>query len=146
MPVIVIGADTAAGSAIIEALAAPGREVRAFVSDPDVAAALKEQGIKVALGDVSDDSHVEAASLHCFSAVLVSEAARDGRERSFAATELDVLRGWARAVSAAAVRRVIWVHEGDPPRVDAPEMATVSPEAEDVGGRVAALDDARVID
>jgi nucleoside-diphosphate-sugar epimerase len=146
MPVIVIGADTPAGSAIIEALAAPGREVRAFVSDPDVAAALKEQGIKVALGDVSDDSHVEAASLHCFSAVLVSEAARDGRERSFAATELDVLRGWARAVSAAAVRRVIWVHEGDPPRVDAPEMATVSPEAEDVGGRVAALDDARVID
>lgn len=146
MPVIVIGADTVAGSAIIEALASPGREVRAFVSDPGSAAALKERGIKVALGDVSDDSHVEGAALHCFSAVLVGEAARDGRERSFAETELDVLRGWARAVSAAAVRRVIWVYDGDPPPVDAPEVATVSPEAEDVGARVSALDDARVID
>jgi nucleoside-diphosphate-sugar epimerase len=146
MPVIVIGADTVPGEAIIEALAIPGREVRAFVSDPEAAASLKERGVKVALGDVSDDSHIEGAALHCFSAVLVAEAASDDRERSFAAAELDVLEGWSRAVGAAAVRRVIWVYDGDPPPVKAPEVARVSPRVEDLGARVSSLDDALALD
>lgn len=146
MPVIVIGADTAPGVAIIEKLIAPGREVRAFVSDPGAAAGLRGQGVKVALGDVSDDSHVEVAALNCFSAVLVAEAARDHRERSFAASETDILKGWARATAAAAVRRVIWVYDGIPPPTDTPEVALVSPSEEDLGSKVFALDDAIVID
>ncbi len=146
MPVIVIGADTAPGAAIVDTLAAPSREIRAFVSDPEAAAFLRERGVKVALGDVSDDSHVEAAALNCFTAVLVAEAARDERERSFADNEFDVLRGWARAVTAAAVRRVIWVYESDPPPVDIPEVARVVPGDEDLALKVFALDDALVID
>ena len=146
MPVIVIGADTAPGTAIIDTMTAPDREIRAFVSDPEVAASLRERGVKVALGDVSDDSHVEMAALNCFTAVLVAEAARDERERAFASSEIDVLRGWARAVAAAAVRRVIWVYEGDPPPVDTPEVARVGPGEEDFASRVFALDDALVID
>ena len=145
MPVIVVGADTEQGSAILQALSSPNREVRAFVSDPDSAAALRERGVKVALGDVSDDSHVEGASLNCFCAVLVAQAAVDDRERSFADSELEVLRGWAEAVGRSKVHRVIWVYEGDPPPVEVPEVARVSPEDEELGARVAALDDARAI-
>jgi uncharacterized protein YbjT (DUF2867 family) len=86
MPVIVVGADTSQGRAVVEGLLEPGREVRAFVSDPDAGAELRELGVKVALGDVSDDSHVQGACTNCFTAVLVTEAARDGRERSFASS------------------------------------------------------------
>lgn len=145
MPVIVVGADTEPGLAIIDALIEPNREVRAFVSDPETAASLKSRSVKVALGDVSDDSHIEAAALHCFTAVLVSEAARDGRERSFASSENEALAAWARAVANAGVHRVIWAHDGEPPPVDVPEVAQVSPSDQDLARRVAELDDARVI-
>ena len=145
MPVIVIGADTEAGLAVINELADPGREIRAFVSDPETASDLRRLGVKVALGDVSDDSHVEAAALHCFTAVLVAEAARDNRERSFALSETDVLEAWGRAVSNAHVNRAIWVYDGIPPSIDVPEVATVSPIDAGLAQRVAKLDDARVI-
>ncbi len=59
MPVIVVGADTPQGRAVVEGLVEPGREVRAFVSDPIVGAELRDMGVKVALGDVSDDSHIQ---------------------------------------------------------------------------------------
>jgi len=145
MPVIIIGADTSAGLAISNELANPGREVRAFVSDPVIAGDLKRLGVKVALGDVSDDSHIEAAAMHCFTAVLVAEAARDGRERSFARSEADLLESWARAVSNAKVNRVIWVYDGVAPAVEVSEVATVSSADPNLARRVAELDDARVI-
>ncbi|HLF61606.1 MAG TPA: hypothetical protein VI980_10555 [Acidimicrobiia bacterium] len=145
MPAIVIGADTEAGMAIIDALAQPGREIRGFVSDPGVAAILRRRGVKVALGDVSDDSHIEGAALHCFTVVLVGEAAGDDRERSFARTEIEVLEAWGRAAVSARAHRVIWVLGGEPPVVDVPEVAQVSPTDPDFARRVAELDDARVI-
>ncbi len=145
MPVIVVGADTSQGRAVVAGLAEPGREVRAFVSDPAVGAELRELGVKVALGDVSDDSHIQGACTNCFTAVLITEAARDGRERSFAANEEQVLKGWAAAAAASGVTRVIWVHEGEPPPVRVREVRTVSPDHPDLVGEVAALDDARVL-
>jgi putative NADH-flavin reductase len=145
MPAIVIGADTDTGLAIIDALIHPGREVRAFVSNPDIGSNLKERGVKVALGDVSDDSHIEGAALHCFTAVLVCDAARDGRERSFADTETAVLEAWGRAVVNARVHRVIWVCDGEPPPVEVPEVTRVSPAEQGFALLVADLDDARVI-
>jgi len=142
MPVIVVGADTKEGKAIIEGLVEPGREVRAFVSDPDVAADLRSAGVKVALGDVSDDSHVQGACTNCFTAVLLTEAARDDRERSFATTETEILQGWADAVTASAVTRVIWVHDGDVPSTGVKESTRVSPSEPDLIDRVVALDNA----
>ena len=143
MPVIVVGADTGVGRAIIDGLYTPAREIRAFVSDEEQGAELKDLGIKVALGDVSDESHVEAAALNCFTAVLVAEASTDDRERSFAATPTDVLAGWARAV--ASVTRVIWVSAGEVPDTATPEMAKVDPDDPDVVAKVVALDDAQKI-
>ena len=115
MPVIVVGADTDSGEAIVEELSQPGREVRVFVSDDSRVDRYRAQGLKVALGDVSDDSHIWGAATRCFSAVLITEAADDDRERSFARSPQAVLQGWADAVTRAGVRRVIWVSGDDPP-------------------------------
>ncbi|MEX0757423.1 MAG: NAD(P)H-binding protein [Acidimicrobiia bacterium] len=141
MPVIVVGADTAVGRAIVDALLEPDREVRAFVSDLGAAEELREQGVKVALGDVSDPSHVGGACTRCFSAVLITEAATDDRERSFARTPGAVLAGWVEAVQDAQVTRVIWVGEGAIP-VPGLEVAKVGVAEPDIPARVAELDDA----
>ena len=145
MPVIVVGADTPTGRAVVEGLVEPGREVRVFVSDPGAGAELRELGVKVALGDVSDDSHVQGACMNCFTAVLITDAARDRRERSFATNEANVLEGWAAAAAASGVTRVIWVHDGEPPPVRVREVRTVSPDHPDLVAEVAALDNARFL-
>ena len=145
MPVIVVGADTAAGRNVVEALLEPDREVRAFVSDATVAAQLRAQGVKVAIGDVSDDTHVEVASTNCFSAVLMTSAASDDRERAFATSPEKVLEGWARAVAAVGVTRVIWVGSGELPHVKTPESTAVDPNDPDLAMKVAELDDAQEI-
>ncbi|MCH7583037.1 MAG: NAD(P)H-binding protein [Acidobacteria bacterium] len=145
MPVIVVGADTSAGQAIIQRLQKPEREVRAFVSDERVGAQLKKSGFKVALGDVSDESHIETASTRCFSAILIAEAAMDDRERSFAGTVDEVLGGWARAVVNSEVTRVIWVSQADHPRTPTREVARVDPDDPELVEKVVALDDAQVI-
>ena len=128
MPVIVIGADTPVGEAVVRAVAPSAAEVRAFISDDRFVDALRNRGVKVALGDVSDSSHVSAAALNCFCAILVVEAATDTRERSFAKRPQDVVEGWAEAVSDARVHRTLWAgidgaHMPFP--TPTPEVATV---------------------
>ncbi len=144
MPVIVVGADTDLGSSIIDALIEPDREVRAFVTDIDESIRLKADGVKVALGDVSDPSHVGGACLNCFSAVFITEAAQDGRERAFARDRFTVLEGWAEAAREAAVTRVIWVDaSGELPTTGIAQTAVVDPNnVQDVAAEVARLDDA----
>jgi len=109
MPVIVIGADSEYGIAVAQALARRDGEVRAFVTDPGSAQPLRDLGIKVAVGDVSDGSHIEGAAHRAFTAVLISEAASDGRERSFARSFDHLVTAWADALQAARVERVLWV-------------------------------------
>lgn len=147
MPVIVVGADTPVGEAIMGRLIDPDREVRAFVSDPSCGARLKESRVKVALGDVSDGSHVSSACLRCHTAVLVCEAGRDGREISFAADTGELFAQWAQAVSEAGVRRVIWVTDHPVPEAQVPEQATVDSglSHQEIATRVADLDDASVL-
>ncbi|MGH3667390.1 MAG: hypothetical protein ACRDU7_03820, partial [Acidimicrobiia bacterium] len=89
--------------------------------------------------------HIQGACSNCFTAVLISEAARDQRERSFATNERQVLEGWAAAAAASGVIRVIWVHDGELPPVRVREVRTVSPEHPDLVREVAALDDARFL-
>ena len=128
MPVIVIGADTPIGEAVVQAVVPSAAEARAFISDERFAGGLRALGVKVALGDVSDISHVEAAALNCFCAVLMVEAAADGRERAFATNHRDVMEGWASAIRGAGVQRAIWVSGVDPAirfPFSVPETATV---------------------
>ncbi len=147
MPVIVVGADTPVGLSIVSALIEPDREVRAFVTDAEVGVSLKARGVKVALGDVSDPSHVGGACLNCFSVVLVTEAADDRRERAFARDRRTVLEGWAEAAREADVTRVIWVDSlGGLPPTGIDETAVVRPgEVDDVAAEVVRLDDAATL-
>lgn len=143
MPVIVVGADTPLGASIVSGLVAPGREVRAFVSDESAASELRSLGVKVALGDISDESHIEGAATRCFSAVLVVDAATDSRVRAFAKTTRDVLNAWAAAVTK--VTRVIWVTDGEVPDVKATQVGVVDPADPDVVAKVVSMDDAAEI-
>jgi putative NADH-flavin reductase len=126
MPVIVVGADTVIGTLVAEALAGRSAEVRAFVTDPSTAPSLRELGIKVAVGDVSDGSHIGGAAHGCFSAVLLTEAASDARERSFANGADEVLEAWHGAIAEAGITRAIWVGR-TPPRDSAPESVVLDP-------------------
>jgi putative NADH-flavin reductase len=146
MPVIVVGADTPLGEAIVAALVSRGGETRAFATDPERAAALRALGAKVAVGDLSDGSHVGAAAYNTFTAVIVEDAAFDGRQFSFAADATEVLETWGGAVRDSRVQRVIWV--GNPPASleapFAPEFAVVTPNDrsdEEIAVEVADLND-----
>lgn len=125
MPVMIIGADTPLGEAILSGMTDRSGEVRAFVSDPEFGDRYKTAGVKVATGDVSDASHVEAACTNVHTAVLVTDAARDGRERTFADTPDAVVSAWADAVGSAQVKRVVWVDPGEPPTTSIAEEAIV---------------------
>jgi hypothetical protein len=108
MPVIVVGADTPLGRLTIDRLDGTVGELRAFVSDAREAETLRERGVKVAVGDVSDGSHVGGAATNAFCAVLLADAAVDDRERSFANDPPAVVAAWMDALAEAGVRRVIW--------------------------------------
>lgn len=146
MPVIVVGGDTPIGERILERFTGSDREVRAFVTDPRVALAWRDEGVKVAVGDVSDDSHLSGACLNCFTAVLVMTAAEDDRERAFAASPPAVLASWAKAADAAGVRRLIWVGDIPPPSSTRPEVAVVSPGHPDLVEEVHRLDAVSALD
>ena len=145
MPVIVIGADTPAGRAIVLRLAEGGGEVRAFVSAAAAADSWRRRGIKVAVGDVSDASHVGAAAAGAFSAILVPAAATDGRLLSFA-TPAAAVAGWFQAAAEARVTRLIVVGEvADLPlrgRSQVVVVPTAGRTEDEIAATVAALDEA----
>lgn len=147
MPVIVIGADTPLGRDVVDAVFKPDREVRAFVSDADEGILLKDRGLKVAVGDVSDGSHIEGAATRCFSAVLVVQAATDERERAFTNDLAATMEAWGQALHNAGVRRSIWVGAGPTGRYTK-EQVLVEVEGRDgiaVAQEVAELDEAAVL-
>ena len=108
MPVIVIGADTTLGAAIVPSLASRTGELRVFVSDGDIGEAFRGVA-KVAVGDVSDGSHVGGAAMGAFCAIVVSDAAHDDRERAFASNPVAVFERWADGLGDAGIARVIVV-------------------------------------
>ncbi|MDH3307239.1 MAG: NAD(P)H-binding protein [Acidimicrobiia bacterium] len=154
MPVLVVGADTPLGRSVIAALGTRDGEIRAFVSDPAEAARLKAVQAKVAVGDVSDASHIAAAGLNCFSVVFLTEAAHDDRERSFADSPRAVLEEWREAITGSGATRTIWVEteltrgSGNSARGLTAETAVVmgaGRPVEDVAAEVARLDDAATL-
>ena len=148
MPAIVIGADTDIGRAVVTALLNRQGEVRAFVSQAPVGAELKKLGVKVALGDVSDASHIGPAARNAFSAILIAEAAADERERSFATDPQAVFAVWAEALMDAGVKRIIWVGPSRAPKklttmeTEFFAVATRERDPAEIGREVAKLDDA----
>ena len=147
MPVIIVGADTPVGDAIVDALLPNAVEVRTFITDENRTDEFKRRGTKVATGDVSDASHIEGAATRCFCAILIVVAATDGRERSFATDAAEVTKGWAEAIRASGVQRAIWVGpadllEGLPPSVDEVTTVEVGNDLTAVAAEVASLEEA----
>ena len=146
MPVIVVGADTPLGGAIVGALAERGGEIRAFVGDGESAKTLRALGVKVAVGDMSDGSHLTAASHQAFTAVCVEAALHDGRPFAFAADADGVVDTWRTAIRDAGVRRAIWVGTRSPAPLlgCAPDVAAVQTQGRpepDIAREVADLND-----
>lgn len=110
MPVLVVGADTAAGRAAVEALARAGGEVRAYanaeVAGDDEAALLRALGVKVALGDLDDEAHLETALEQAHTVVhLAIDPLGD------ADAQLDALATTLSAAIGAGCRRLVWATE-----------------------------------
>jgi len=151
MPAIVIGADTDLGYRVASALTRRQGEVRGFVTDPASAGPLRRLGIKVAVGDVSDGSHIAGAAHDAFTAVLMAEAAVDDRERSFASSYEALVEAWASGLKDAGVRRIIWVGADPiPPGIGTgTESASIDTGAlspDEVAAEAARLDDLAVLD
>lgn len=152
MPVIIIGADTSLGASVVDALRVREGELRAFVTDPDMAEQLRSQGIKTALGDVSDASHVAGACWGAFSAVICPEAARDQRERSFLTEPDQVAAAWIQALAEAQVTRLVWLEDDEvepPAQPPLPQVATVATGGRDraqIAAEVARLDETASLD
>ena len=106
---------------------------------------MKKLGFKVALGDVSDESHIErqlqAASPRSW---WVKRPPMRGNGPSSAIHARFWLRGRER-VSSSGVTRVIWVLDGVPPETTALEVASVKPSDPELVSRIVELDDAQVI-
>jgi len=154
MPVIVIGADTPMGNAVVPALRPRSGEVRVFGTDPDAGERLRGMA-KVAVGDLSDGSHVGGAAIGAFCAVVIAAAAHDGRERYFAATPQAVFARWADGLSDAGISRIVAVGcpdevpEPDPLIGAAPEYVfvdTTGKSRETIAAEVAGLEAATSLD
>lgn len=110
MPVLVIGADTEFGRQIVPALRSTAAELRIYASDPDAVAPYRDFA-KVAVGDISDGTHVGGAATGAFCAIVIAAAAHDDRERSFAADTDSLFAQWADGLADAGVDRIIVVAE-----------------------------------
>ncbi|MEX2323317.1 MAG: hypothetical protein WEA29_06050 [Acidimicrobiia bacterium] len=152
MPMLIVGGDTPTGRALADAVAGRG-EIRMFVSNEAAAETLRSADFKVALGDVSDASHVGGAAIGAFCAVLLAEAAVDDRTRSFASDPSTVVGSWVSAVAEAGVRRVILVAGAENeellalsgPGVETAFVDANGIDAAALAARVVALDEARTL-
>lgn len=141
---MIVGADTELGLRLARTVTSPDREIRAFVSDPHTADHLRSLGVKVALGDVSDPTHIGAACTGVFTVVFVTEAAHDERVRDFIDNPATLIESWGEAAVEAGARRVIWVGDDPPAPTPGCEFATVGADLtiEQQVARIVELDDA----
>ena len=110
MPVLVTGAEAGLGASVIDHLSRTGGELRAFLdattcTDDDIAR-VRTGGCKVAIGELDDEGHLEAALeqvhtvAHCWTGPLHSPA-----------EQLEAAAALASAALGAHVRRLIWVRD-----------------------------------
>ena len=127
MPVFVTHADTAIGTDLVRALVAEGADVRAFATGAGDVAEVRAVGAIVAVGDLDDEGHLEAAMTHAHTVVVP--------EIGWLADADDVATSWpviVRAAVQAEVARIVVVS-----LVGARAGATVP--VLDVLGRIEAL-------
>jgi hypothetical protein len=110
MPVMVTGAEDALGATVVDALLHTGGEVRAFldgtVATAADAATLRGRGCKVAVGELDDEGHLEAAlaQVHTVAHCWGGPGHDPGGLVAAGATLASALLG-------AGVRRLVWIRE-----------------------------------
>lgn len=110
MPVMITGAESGLGAQVIERLRPTGGELRAYldatIATEDDANRLRARGCKVALGELDDEGHLEAALeqvhtvAHCWTGPLHDPQA-----------QVEAAATVSSAALGAGVRRLIWVCE-----------------------------------
>ncbi|CAN5230026.1 hypothetical protein BH20ACT9_BH20ACT9_22450 [soil metagenome] len=103
MPVLVTGAETAAGPPVARELLRAGGEVRVFLPPAAPAEDLRRAGCKVAVGDLDDESRLELALEQAHTVVHVGRGPLDDP-----AATLDALAGVVSAAIGAGCRRIVW--------------------------------------
>jgi uncharacterized protein YbjT (DUF2867 family) len=117
--ILVTGATGFVGPAIVHALRAEGRDVRALVRRPDRASSLTALGVKLAAGDVTDAESLKAAAdgcTHVVHLVAIIKGRPDDFERVMTVGTQNVVA----AAKAAGVDRFVLMSAlgtSDPPSV-----------------------------
>ena len=110
MPVLVVGAESPAGHAAVRSLRASGGEVRAYadaeVAGDDEAAVLRGLGAKVAIGELEDEAHLEAALTRVHTVVHLARGPLDGSSEY-----LDAVATSASAALGAGCKRFVLLSE-----------------------------------
>ncbi len=110
MPVLVVGAERVVGRAAVAALARAGGDVRAFaeagITRPEVLAALRGVGARVAVGTLDDEAHLEAALTDVHTVVLLP-----GGPLAEPAAQLEAAAATVAAAEAAGCRRLVVTSE-----------------------------------
>jgi nucleoside-diphosphate-sugar epimerase len=110
VPVMVTGAEDGLGAAVVDAMLRTRGEVRAFldgtVATSADAAALRARGAKVAVGELDDEGHLEAAlaQVHTVAHCWGGPVHRPDDLVAVGATLASALLG-------AGVRRLVWIRE-----------------------------------
>ncbi|MFO8074631.1 MAG: NAD(P)H-binding protein [Egibacteraceae bacterium] len=110
MPVLVVGAERVVGRAAVAALARAGGEVRAFAdaatARPEVLAALRGLGARVAVGAPDDEAHLEAALTDAHTVVHLA-----GGPLAEPAAHLEAAAATVLAAETAGCRRLVLASE-----------------------------------
>lgn len=110
MPVLVVGAESPAGHAAVASLRASGGEVRAYadaeVAGDDEAVALRALGAKVAVGELEDEAHLEAALTRVHTVVHLARG-----PLASPSDHLDAVATSASAALGAGCRRFVLLSE-----------------------------------
>jgi|GEM_PF-2545718 len=110
MPILVVGAERVVGRAAVVALSRTGGEVRAFADAasvrPEVLAALRGIGARVAVGDLDDEAHLEAALTDAHTVVLLG-----GGPLADPAAQLEASSATVAAAEEAGCRRLVLASE-----------------------------------
>ena len=109
MPVVVTGADTPVGRALVPLLRERGSEVRATVRDMDAADPLRGLGAKVATNAASDPDTLRAVLDEAHTVCFPSEDLFLHDGRSYEESIVESTRTVLRVATKAKVRRVLFV-------------------------------------
>lgn len=104
MPVFVTAADRGIGPVLVAALRADGADVRAFATGRGDVGALRTAGAFVAVGDLDDEGHLDAAMTDAHTVVVLTDTWAADPDTLVATTTTIV-----RAATLAAVRRLVLV-------------------------------------